>query len=540
MRAAFCAVALLALACLLIRASRVGLAGDYVDPIGKITAQDEALYSHSAIRITQGGGWLTPRFMGRFALYKPPLQLWASALSSRVFGISRVALRLPVAILCALAAGCVFLWAAEVRAWPAGASAAILVMSNHLWHVLGGMNITDGYLAAFCTLALYCLFSNPWLESRGALLGFAASVAAAILTKSIAGLLPLGVLAVYWVAAPRKHRPSLRRVLFASALSIGLAAPWFIYQMAAHGRWFWAEHVGVEILGYGAGAPPQTSLENPLVFHLLRAAAIDPVLFALAVLSLPGLVRAFRQRSAEAVLLASWLGVLLSAVVLWKYRNVSYLLPLVPAAAILVAVHSPLAGWWRGFGMPALAVIALLAKAAMPSSPSGISFASGNIQPHAASLSQYCEMARGNELIVAGLDDDLYAAVLPLSRVRYLLVGVPRLESGPYRMPFADMGIAVTAAQFSDLPRYQPVFMERLRAWGLDSAEPIGTLILAAGDEDLRRVIDTHPASDFFLPHEFRRLGESTHETVPAGDHILLLSRMPAPRESPPAWPCRL
>ena len=79
MRRAFCAVALLALACLLVRAARVGLAGDYIDPIGKITAQDEAHYASSAIAMARGGDWLTARLMGRYALYKPPLLIWAAA-----------------------------------------------------------------------------------------------------------------------------------------------------------------------------------------------------------------------------------------------------------------------------------------------------------------------------------------------------------------------------------------------------------------------------------------------------------------------------
>src|SRR5687767_11686637 len=85
MRAAYCAVAVLALACLLLRASRVGLAGDYIDPIGKVTARDEALYSNSAIRMAEHGGWLTPKFLGRYALYKPPLLYWISGLSARLF-----------------------------------------------------------------------------------------------------------------------------------------------------------------------------------------------------------------------------------------------------------------------------------------------------------------------------------------------------------------------------------------------------------------------------------------------------------------------
>src|SRR5206468_2238997 len=121
------------------------------------------------------------------------------------------------------------------------ACAALLVASSHLWHVLGGMSMTDGLLVAFYTAALYCLFYDPWLESRTALLGFAASVAAAILTKSVAGVLPIGSLAVYWLAAPRRQRPAFSRACLAAALSLALAAPWFLYQTVRHPRWFRAE-----------------------------------------------------------------------------------------------------------------------------------------------------------------------------------------------------------------------------------------------------------------------------------------------------------
>src|ERR1039457_6288836 len=98
MRRAFCAVALLALACLLVRAARVGLTGDYIDPVGKIAAQDEGYYANQAIAMAREGGWLTPRFMGRYALFKPPLVVWAAAVSSKILGVSRLGLRLPVAI----------------------------------------------------------------------------------------------------------------------------------------------------------------------------------------------------------------------------------------------------------------------------------------------------------------------------------------------------------------------------------------------------------------------------------------------------------
>src|SRR5579872_6076473 len=100
MKRALCAVALVSLACLLIRAARVGLAGDYIDPVGRIIAQDEASYSHTAIQMARGAGWLTPTLMGRIALYKPPLLAWLAGFSARVAGISRLSLRFPVALFC--------------------------------------------------------------------------------------------------------------------------------------------------------------------------------------------------------------------------------------------------------------------------------------------------------------------------------------------------------------------------------------------------------------------------------------------------------
>ena len=51
---------MLALACLLLRSARVGLAGDYVDPVSRITAQDEAIYANGAIHMAQAGGWIAP------------------------------------------------------------------------------------------------------------------------------------------------------------------------------------------------------------------------------------------------------------------------------------------------------------------------------------------------------------------------------------------------------------------------------------------------------------------------------------------------
>lgn len=534
-------VAVFALGCLLLRSARVGLAGDYVDPVSHIKAQDEALYSSCAIRMAVQGGWLTPNLMGRMALFKPPLLYWVSGFSARLAGVSRLTLRFPVALLCALAAGLVFWWAAEMRSWQAGVCAVILLASNHLWHVLGGMCLTDGLLVAFYTAAMYCLFADPWLESPLAFWGYAASVAAAILTKSVAGVLPLGILAIYGLAAPRKHRPTFLRMCAAGIAALTLAAPWFVYQMAVHPRWFWTEHIAVEILGYGGGAPPQTSQENQALFYLMRMLRIDPVLTALALVALPAFAAELKRRSAPAVLLLCWIGVVLAAVFFWQYRNVSYLLPLAPAAALLATSYGALGEVRSARWLLIVSLAAFALKAATPDAPWGISFHGGTVVPTAAMISGYCARGRANELVLVEPEDELFAADLPLPKARYYLIGRPP-ASGAYGMDFAYMGVVLDSSQYNDLDRLMPTFRQHLREWGVDSSEPVGTMIIGAGVSDLARTILAHPSTDFFLPDPYRdavaESGARTHDLVPAGPGRFFLLARQTSAAPPPKWSC--
>ena len=77
------------------RASIPGIATGYVDSVAKIQAQDEAVYGSTAFTMATEGGWLTPRFLGRYALYKPPLLYWLNGMSARALGRTAMALRLP-------------------------------------------------------------------------------------------------------------------------------------------------------------------------------------------------------------------------------------------------------------------------------------------------------------------------------------------------------------------------------------------------------------------------------------------------------------
>src|SRR5579863_9332414 len=90
------AVGLLAAVALGYGIQGAGMASGYVDPLLHAGAQDEAVYGHAAARMVRTGHWMTPVFLDRFMLNKPPLLLWTGAASMRPAGIHALALRLPV------------------------------------------------------------------------------------------------------------------------------------------------------------------------------------------------------------------------------------------------------------------------------------------------------------------------------------------------------------------------------------------------------------------------------------------------------------
>jgi hypothetical protein len=220
---------------------------------------------------------------------------------------------------------------------------------------------------------------------------------------------------------------------------------------------------------------------------------------------------------------------------------VAYLLPLLPALVILACVYGPVARMQPVSWILILAAAVLVWKSLAPDAPWGISFGRGTVQAVAPIVSTYCQQERGNELILVGIDDDLYAGTLPLPRLRYAFEGSPGGE-GPYAMGFARMGVILTAAQFNNLEKWTPVFRQRLREWGLDSDAPIGTLIVAQSPAEFAAVVRAHPASDFLFPDRYRKdvaAGDNTHLMVDAAPgHFLLLAREGRRRSASPAWSC--
>ena len=162
------------------------LSAVYTNPVQNIRAQDESFYSSIAINMAQNNAWLAPKFMGRFAFNKPPLAIWLPALSVKIFGPNKMALRVPSILAGGLTVLLVFSWLLRVEGITAAWASVLFLLSDYWFVALGKLAMTDSLLLAAMTAAYFLLARDPGLEKRGHALAFGIAVGLAMLTKSVA------------------------------------------------------------------------------------------------------------------------------------------------------------------------------------------------------------------------------------------------------------------------------------------------------------------------------------------------------------------
>lgn len=488
-------VAVIALALLGFGMERASVGTAYSDPFSKLRAQDECSYANSALSLAHRGGWLTPKVLGRYLLFKPPLLLWLTGFSLKIFGQSLWALRLPALAAAVCITLIVFWWMRRERSTLIACAAAALFLANPLMHIFARLCYTDMLVLASISGALAFLYADPSLSGWRSRWGFGASVAAGVMSKSVAGLLPLFILLLFWILVKRF---SLSRFALVTSIAAALIAPWHIYQFVVHRQWFWADYVQIQLLGFGI-QPPASSSESQAVFYFKRLFLSDPVLAILLLTALPFLISALRGRSQVLpALLAAWFAIATGALLLFRFQNLPYAILLIPPACLIAAAYSPVFSGPRvKWGVLALCAI-FVVKSSQPGKIWGLSFGAVEPIPAVAAIRSYYGLGRSNELILADTDDYFYASTLPLPHIRYYF----RVQDdilAKFIPHYVHLGIMLTEAEFERLPELESTYAARLRDWGLNSTEPIGTAILGSSDDALVRLVKARPGSDYYV-----------------------------------------
>ncbi|MBI3208057.1 MAG: glycosyltransferase family 39 protein [Candidatus Solibacter usitatus] len=283
---------------------------------------DEPRYAAIGQAMSSSGDWVTPRLWGSPWFEKPALLYWMIAAGFRAGLPGDYAPRLPVALLgAAFLFLYYFLLRPEIGERPAWLSALILA-STAGWMGYSRLAVTDLPLAVFFASSM--LLALEWLRGGGTRrLPYAGiCFGLAILAK---GLVPMVlVLPLAW-AARRKWRDAW--LFVAPALLV--AAPWYAACASVNGsafldEFFWRHHLSRFLSG---------DLQHTQPFWYYA-----PVLLAGLFPWTPLVVMLRRPRDEREKFFAAWL--------LWGFFFFSlstnklpgYLLPLLPAACVLLGL----------------------------------------------------------------------------------------------------------------------------------------------------------------------------------------------------------
>jgi hypothetical protein len=262
---------------------------------------------------------------------------------------------------------------------------------------------------------------------------------------------------------------------------------------------------------------------------------------AVALISLPGMWRVARSRQHPAALLAvCWATVSVAALFAFQASNLPYVALALPALCAMGAVCGP-AVLDRNAALTGCVLgILLLVRLAGAGQPWSMRVAMPPLSG-AKAMRDYYEMKRDAELISVDPDDEFYSLTIPLAHVRYAVLD-PGGVLARYAPHYVHLGIMLTSAEFVNLPMLLPGFEERLHAWGVDSAEPIGSTITMSSVAEISALVHAKPESDFYLPTRFLDAiadPEETHRLVRySPEKLFLLSRAARMKVAPiPAIP---
>jgi 4-amino-4-deoxy-L-arabinose transferase-like glycosyltransferase len=194
---------------------------------------DEGRYAEIPREMLASGDWVTPRLDAIKYFEKPTLQYWATAIAYRVFGEHAWAARLWPA-LCGFL-GLLLSWAVGRQLYDGRSAAlAVIVQAGSLLYLAMAriatldMGLSFGLQMAMCALAL--LAQQRPAQGRWrfpAMLGV--GIAFAVLSKGLVGILIPGAVACVYLLWRRDWTLPLRAQPWWTVLALAvLAAPWFV------------------------------------------------------------------------------------------------------------------------------------------------------------------------------------------------------------------------------------------------------------------------------------------------------------------------
>ncbi len=303
---------------------------------------DEGRYAEIAREMMADDDWVTPRLNGYKYFYKPPLQYWATAAAYKAFGINEWTARLWTALTGFVAALFAAFAGARLFGTAVGILSGTVLFGSAYWVSLGHFASLDMSLAAFLSASIFALAlaqsdQTPPAGQRAWMILAWACAALALMSKGLIGVvLPAGALGLY-VLWHRDWR-LLARLQWLPGIAVFaiITVPWFVLVAQRNSEFveffFIREHFTRFLTKEHGRYEPWWYFIPVLLVGLLP--------FTTAVI---GAIRAgishAPSRFQPQRLLLAWIVVVFVFFSASSSKLPSYLLPIVPAMAVLVALH---------------------------------------------------------------------------------------------------------------------------------------------------------------------------------------------------------
>ena len=314
---------------------------------------DEGRYAEISRWMLVSGDWRVPRLNGLPFFHKPPLLHWLQAGFMGVLGVTPWAARLVPALAAGGMLAGLYLATrrlagerlARTAAWILATSPAFLLAGQYINH--------DMLVAAWIATALWCFalaFMHPAAvtpdgqparpHAGWARAGFAAC-ALGLLTKGLIGVVLPGAVLFVWLSVTRRWRqvPNLPWVS-GLALLTAIAAPWFLLAARDHPG-LWNYMFGLQQFGRYTGSGFNNA--QPWWFYVVVGSALLAPWPLLLLYRPRAAATADDRRLGDLLWLCwAWVGTVLLFFSLPRSKLVGYILPVMPALAVLCA-----AAWSR-------------------------------------------------------------------------------------------------------------------------------------------------------------------------------------------------
>ncbi len=310
-----------------------------------LAVPDEGRYGEIGRWMLQSGDWLTPRLNGIPFFHKPPYLYWLEAISLATFGINELALRLVPALHVGLMLVALYLSARAISGEQVARRAAMM-LGTSLAFLLGGQYINhDMLVASWIGVAIWCFafafMAGAKPDAVLARFGFVAC-ALGMLSKGLIGIALPGMVLLVWLLWTRQLRKMLYLPwLSGLALFAAIALPWFVIGQQKYPQLFNYMFIGQQFNRYTAA-----TYNNPQPWWFYLASVLlllfPWIFFAINPFGRTGEKEAQLPASQWRSLCWIWAGVIIIFFSIPHSKLIGYVLPVMPALALLSAL-----GWQR-------------------------------------------------------------------------------------------------------------------------------------------------------------------------------------------------